>query len=815
MKLIEITMKNFLILLIILMPCFYANATTWFVNINATGLNNGSSWTNAYNDLQNGIASSAFGDTIWVAMGTYKPTYSNTRITSFTFKNGTKAFGGFNGTETTFNQRNYNNNITILSGEIGSGSSNDNSFSVVDLYNVTNQTKIDGFEIKGGYGSAPGGVGSNSGLGGGIYSDNSSAIIQNCKIVGNYAQVDGGGIYHEGSGSLTINNCVFNGNTSASTGAAITIKTGTNNQISNCYFVNNQAAISGSVLTISPMLSDEAQVTINNSVIAGNTSNTGAIYLNRKGTLILNNSLIVGNYSNQEALIRTETSLSTKVNRITNCTVAHNKQADETSSSRAIQLNANSIIENSIIYGNSSASQILAGPTVNNSIVQQGTNTLSGTNIITSNPQFVSPGVTTNAPFDTSGLNYNLNLFSQGIDFGINSSVAGTLDLEGNPRIQNTNVDLGAYESNFCTSTIQLTPAAPYMICGGNPLVLKLEDGVNFAWSTGSSIDSISVTSAGVYSVVFEDINGCRGSAQATVTASPLPTPTISLQGGILSTANFSSYQWSFNNAELVGEINQTYVPLNGYGIYSIEVENSSGCVGTANYCFSPVTLTASGPTTFCQGELVTLSVNNSTNQVWSTNSLNSTITIANSGTYSVTAFNAGANCSVNLQQQVVVNSLPSPTIIFSGNQIQTQVFSTYQWYLNGIIIPGANAQTYTLNENGQYTVEVTNNSGCSSTSAVYNINNLGLENKVINAMNIYPNPTKSGEILYFSLQENLSGKTRVKIVNQIGKIVYIAQLDKFPSQIQLPQLARGMYYIELFIDDQLENGTRVKLIIE
>jgi len=196
--------KILLILLAFLIPGFYANATIWFVNINASGLNDGTSWTNAFNDLQDGIAASAFEDTIWVAAGTYKPTSDNARLINFSIKNGTKVFGGFNGTETSFIERDYNNNITILSGEIGSGNSNDNTFSVVKFYNVTNQTKIDGFQIKGGYGSNPGGGMSNSGLGGGIYSNNSSAIIENCKIIGIYAQIDGGGIYHKGSGNLTI-----------------------------------------------------------------------------------------------------------------------------------------------------------------------------------------------------------------------------------------------------------------------------------------------------------------------------------------------------------------------------------------------------------------------------------------------------------------------------------------------------------------------------------------------------------------------------------------------------------------------------------
>lgn len=77
------------------------------------------------------------GDQIWVAEGTYYPTTevggSGTQYYSFRLKNGVEIMGGFNGTETSLNQRDPKVNRTILSGDIGvPGDETDNAFYVVN-----------------------------------------------------------------------------------------------------------------------------------------------------------------------------------------------------------------------------------------------------------------------------------------------------------------------------------------------------------------------------------------------------------------------------------------------------------------------------------------------------------------------------------------------------------------------------------------------------------------------------------------------------------------------------------------------------------
>ncbi|MEM8526151.1 MAG: hypothetical protein AAGG68_16040 [Bacteroidota bacterium] len=106
---------------------------------------------------------------IWVAQGTYRPSQdnpasSNSTSQDFTFymdTDGTKLYGGFNGTETTLAQRDIAALPTILSGDIDTPNDNlDNTFHVVYIDggtangNITNATILDGFTIQAGNANA-------------------------------------------------------------------------------------------------------------------------------------------------------------------------------------------------------------------------------------------------------------------------------------------------------------------------------------------------------------------------------------------------------------------------------------------------------------------------------------------------------------------------------------------------------------------------------------------------------------------------------------------------------------------------------------
>lgn len=166
-------MKNFLqsymLLLLASAACYSAQAVVRRVDIDANGTNNGTSWANAFEDLQTALAAANSGDEIWVAEGIYKPTSTTNRNIAFEIPDGVDLYGGFNGTETQRNQRNWNMNTTVLSGAIGSLSDEtDNSYDIVKIEDAPNGVLVDGFHIRKSHGP---GAGAHSAL----YVDNSVA----------------------------------------------------------------------------------------------------------------------------------------------------------------------------------------------------------------------------------------------------------------------------------------------------------------------------------------------------------------------------------------------------------------------------------------------------------------------------------------------------------------------------------------------------------------------------------------------------------------------------------------------------------------
>jgi len=223
------------------------------VRASAAGLGNGTSWNDAFINLQDALTAAVTGvDEIWVAAGTYTP--GALRTDSFQLVANVAVYGGFNGTETAREDRDHVTNQTILSGEIGGVDNSDNAYHVV---RGANAATLDGFTISGGnadssYPNGNGGgmfndncnpivtncifSGNSAFLGGGMQNDHGSPIVTNCTFIDNTA-ANGGGL-HNLVGSPTITNCTFSGNSSNANGAGL-YNDGSSPTITNCTFSLN------------------------------------------------------------------------------------------------------------------------------------------------------------------------------------------------------------------------------------------------------------------------------------------------------------------------------------------------------------------------------------------------------------------------------------------------------------------------------------------------------------------------------------------------------------------------------------------------
>ncbi|MEY3444958.1 MAG: hypothetical protein RLZZ519_3239, partial [Bacteroidota bacterium] len=157
-------LQKYLLLGLIMFAAFGGKATHYYVDSSATaGANNGTSWANAYRNLQTAINFASVGDSLWVADGHYYPGVSGDNFAWFDVKIGVTMLGGFQGLsgaqETSASQRNFVANPTYLSGDLDKNGAH----SAADAYHVVNSAGkdttavVDGFVIEWGNAVGPGG----------------------------------------------------------------------------------------------------------------------------------------------------------------------------------------------------------------------------------------------------------------------------------------------------------------------------------------------------------------------------------------------------------------------------------------------------------------------------------------------------------------------------------------------------------------------------------------------------------------------------------------------------------------------------------
>jgi hypothetical protein len=184
-----------------------------YVNSSATGSGDGSSWSDAYTDLGDALRATVPYDEVWVAQGTYIP--GLVRSSHFLIPVGKEVYGGFSGTETDRVQRNYINNPTILSGDIGI--SNDTTDNVFHVVIPSNESVLDGFTISDGNANLNFSD-DDRGKGAGLWADSSSFTIRNCIFSENLANQGGAGIYLK-EANATFSSCSFIDNDAGSSGS--------------------------------------------------------------------------------------------------------------------------------------------------------------------------------------------------------------------------------------------------------------------------------------------------------------------------------------------------------------------------------------------------------------------------------------------------------------------------------------------------------------------------------------------------------------------------------------------------------------------
>ncbi len=255
------------------------------------------------------------------------------------------------------------------------------------------------------------------------------------------------------------------------------------------------------------------------------------------------------------------------------------------------------------------------------------------------------------------------------------------------------------------------------------------------------------------YKATYTDSNGCISAFTAPISVTALNNPSAKItQGTQLAFANCNattvnlnattgsglSYQWMNDNGNISGAVSQQYA-VTQIGNYRVKVTDANNCsaVSAISKITSIPTATASGSTTVCAGNIVSLSAVGtftSPSYQWLkdgvaiANAKAATYDASSTGNYSVTVVSGGigvTSCAVS------VTIIPLPVITVSANpgnsvcagtplSINATVSgsNTYQWLSGGNAIGNATLSSFNVNQSGAYSVRVTDANGCINTSS-------------------------------------------------------------------------------------------------
>lgn len=179
------------------------------------------------------------------------------------------------------------------------------------------------------------------------------------------------------------------------------------------------------------------------------------------------------------------------------------------------------------------------------------------------------------------------------------------------------------------------------------------------------------------------------------------------------------------------------------------------------------------------------------------------TVTYNTPGTYTATLTVTNPGGSDSYQTNITVNAFSTPpTITQNGAVLTASPGVTFQWYINGNPITGATSSTYTVTNNGAYTVVATDANGCVSPVSAPVFTNVSIEEKDLVLFSIYPNPTSGILTIAWNKNETAS----VKVVDMQGRV--LKQLNEIQSgnTLDIRDLATGIYIVDIEVGKEKRN---------
>ena len=356
-------------------------------------------------------------------------------------------------------------------------------------------------------------------------------------------------------------------------------------------------------------------------------------------------------------------------------------------------------------------------------------------------------------------------------------------------------------QPNSCVNFTDISNGSPstwsWSFPGAIPSSSNLQNPTNICYTTPGSYPVTLIVGNGVsidtlITANFITLN--TGPAVPTISTSG-PTTICSGDTLLLTSSYPNGNSWSPNG------LNTQTIAVTNAGSYSVTYTATNGCQASSlpiNVVVNPnptaPIVNPAGPLIICADGNIELYSNIMGGNTWSPNGETSdTILVFAAGSYYVT--NTVGGCTSQASNIVVVNagSNPLPPVITQSNDtLFCTLAASYQWFLNGVLIPGATLNIYVPTASGLYTVYITNEFGCGITGDPYEVILTNSINETQSSLfEVYPNPANS----------QINVKADAKLLGSIytvygntGKVVLSGKINSENTVIELGNLSGGIY---------------------
>lgn len=334
---------------------------------------------------------------------------------------------------------------------------------------------------------------------------------------------------------------------------------------------------------------------------------------------------------------------------------------------------------------------------------------------------------TTLAESERAALSINVTTSNGGGGLGAVGSIAGQSAVCGNQ----TGLVYSIAAVSGATSYTWTVPAGATIVSGQGTISIT----VNFTAGTTGNI-SVSASN-GTCQTAPSTLAVTSGNAAAAPTGGGDQLQNV-CPGGVVPTLTATAtvpagYTVVWYTAATGGTVvaSPTLSAAGTVTYYAASRETATGCESATRTAVTltitqvpTASITAGGNTTFCQGGNVVLTANTGGSYLWSNGATTQSITVSAAGTFSVQV-TTGSCVSTSPNTVVTVNPTPAANISAGGPLTFCQglnVVLTASAGSSWLWSNGATTQAITVTSTGNYSVTVTNASGCSATSAATSV---------------------------------------------------------------------------------------------